>query len=298
MSDEAGQKPKYAIVPECLIMSGLDEGCIRLFAYLDLRQGARGWPVRGFDFVAAKTGSDPRTVATHARHLAEAGVIELTGDPKPPYKRFVMKIIHNPARGQASETVDIPPVESRPSRQSKAAARFQANEGRPVPQGLRLDDNGGARRVPQGVPVRTSTSTAPDAGGHLQDVWVSDSTCDASDAVRPRSERCWGEGKGEQENIHLVLETGQCRKCQGWPGPEAPAGAIFCTCDPPDLAESMGHGWPANPNDYDDELPADHDYYHQVEPVEDDDPDEIEPAEWVWSDLQQSTSDLVASGSR
>lgn len=105
---------KWAMIPESLIVGELLPGissqqqasALRLYCYLDLRQGANGWPVKGFRTVAKAIGMQPRTVSMAAKNLETAGLIELTVTAPVPTSA-VMRVIHNPARSRVNSDVAL-----------------------------------------------------------------------------------------------------------------------------------------------------------------------------------------------
>jgi hypothetical protein len=120
MTPRHANAEKWAKIPESLIVGELLPGissqrqssALRLFCYLDLRQGTAGWAPRGFRSVAKVLGLQERTVAEAAKALAEAGIIELTLT-KPNATSAVMKVIHNPARGNTNPAVTLGPAPKR-----------------------------------------------------------------------------------------------------------------------------------------------------------------------------------------
>ena len=109
---------KWAKIPESLITSDLGSKLTKvallLYIYLDLRQGASGYPVRGFRHVAQKLGVQTRAVSKAAHLLAELGLIHLDLT-QPVSTSAVMTVIHNPARGRVNDAITIgpPPVRYR-----------------------------------------------------------------------------------------------------------------------------------------------------------------------------------------
>ncbi len=106
------QRDRFAMIPESLITgllpaadSRVRASALHLYAYLDLRQGKDGRPVRGFRYVARAIGLQERTVAKVAKALAEAGVIELTLSEGS--KSAEMRVVHNPARERFGHGVDV-----------------------------------------------------------------------------------------------------------------------------------------------------------------------------------------------
>lgn len=125
MKSREDRQEKWAKIPESLIVREFLPGissqqqstALRLYCYLDLRQGARGRPVKGFRSVGRLLGLQERTVATAARALAKAGLIELTLT-KPKATSAVMKVIHNPARGNTNLAVALGPAPKRDRHQA------------------------------------------------------------------------------------------------------------------------------------------------------------------------------------
>jgi hypothetical protein len=87
------ERERFSMTPASL--EGLDcDRCFRLFHVLDLTQGARGRPFRGYRSMADRTGWDRHTVRTHMRHLQAAGVVTVERDGN----RKVWFVVANPAR--------------------------------------------------------------------------------------------------------------------------------------------------------------------------------------------------------
>jgi hypothetical protein len=104
------------MVAGALIESDLDDTCIRLYAWLELRTGGQDWQ-RSVTHAAKELGRWPKSILTHAEHLKTAGLIELErlGDRSSPR----MRIVHQPAREDGPVKPDVtlsPPVAPRRAR--------------------------------------------------------------------------------------------------------------------------------------------------------------------------------------
>lgn len=201
----ARARSPFAMVPEQIICSDLDSLCFRIYAYLDLRQGARGWPVQGYGVVADALGLQPRTVSCHVAHLVGAGLVRVRRDPGRPRSRAVIEVAHNPARSRVVEQVQLASSSARVHRQSLAPARFE-----------------GAVNVARG------DSGAPSAPCEARNTRLEAQERHALDAPRPRSSR----SGGEVSPTNAPIRSGQCARCGGWPGVDAPPSATFCRCGP------------------------------------------------------------------
>jgi hypothetical protein len=221
---EASGRPKegFAMVPMSIVQSGLDNGCKVLYMYLTGKQGKAGWEMRGYNYVAEQLGWSDKSVSTHAGHLEEHGLVALTGSARPPHRRIVMRVIHNPSHGRVSHSVSLPPVKDRKKSESHAASRFGTC---------------GPTPVPKNVPVDGASCTENFSSLKVESVPVDDPACGEGFSVHPRSQRCGGIGVGEE--VEVVYgggkPSGECQGCGGWTGLEAPPGAPFCHCKDPEL---------------------------------------------------------------
>ena len=84
--------------------------CVKLYNYLDFRQGSRGHPVRGDQAIADALGCQARTVRTHAEHLAGAGLICIHKfvTEGGAHKATEYEVIHNPGRKRFNENATTP----------------------------------------------------------------------------------------------------------------------------------------------------------------------------------------------
>lgn len=92
MNDDG--KEVWAMVPESVLLGDCDD-CVRLFGFLDLKQGARGRPFKGIRALQAVFGWHRPKVRIHLDHLEERGLVtvEKKGNHKAQFR------VHNPARG-------------------------------------------------------------------------------------------------------------------------------------------------------------------------------------------------------
>ena len=101
---------------------------MRLYAYIERAGGPQGlWPVSGATEIANKIGMQPTTLLGHARHLAQAGLIEYHRDGQ---KEFAFHIVHNPARSVYNDFARIPPPRPRARKTSKYAPNVRNCEPR------------------------------------------------------------------------------------------------------------------------------------------------------------------------
>jgi len=185
----------FAMVPRSLICSGLDPTCLRLFAFLDSRQGIRGFPHRGLGVAADALGVQERTLGDHAKHLVDFGVIEMTTDEtKPGQGVKVFRVIHNPARkGGANPNHKVPPVKPVARKQSNLTSLLdKKSDPRPepvdqvLPPRLPADlsaDRGALNAPEAGALSAPSKVRSPRSGG------VSRGAPDAPRSLSPRSEK-------------------------------------------------------------------------------------------------------------
>ena len=99
---------KFAMIPESLIVSGISATALRLYCYLDLRQGTDGYAVRGSRWIGKKLGVDARTVRSAARELKEAGWIRIRSGLGT--QSHTYEVSHNPSRRRRSPRVKGIPV--------------------------------------------------------------------------------------------------------------------------------------------------------------------------------------------
>ena len=71
-----------------------------LLVYLDLKQGANGYPVGGYRYVSKALGWQPRTVSKYAKALEREGLIRLTTRGAGLHQSVRMEVLHNPSRGR------------------------------------------------------------------------------------------------------------------------------------------------------------------------------------------------------
>jgi len=195
LEDPAAKLPRarrprdpWAKLPKSTILGLRCASCFRLFAYLDVEQGAAGRPVRGIDEAATELGWQLDTLKKHARHLAAAGVIRLDPQPSPGWGHTRMIVLHNPARERRSDrltelsNVWVPrPVKRwrQPSRLDDLRAR-QANAEHDTPcvDPVDLPSEGRDARCVEQVARRATRKGAtrhtdpPNAGRDVpRDVW-------------------------------------------------------------------------------------------------------------------------------
>ena len=122
MSREAKGRTPFSLVHTCITVSGLDHGCHRLYAFLDLKVGPRQeWIVAGAADIGEQINMQGRTVLEHARHLTDAGLIDFYREGQ---SKVHFLLLHNPARGLTGELEAIPPIKSHYRKPSKAETHF------------------------------------------------------------------------------------------------------------------------------------------------------------------------------
>jgi hypothetical protein len=89
--------------------------CVKLYNYLDFRQGSRGHPVRGDQVIADALGCQARTVRTHGGHLAGGGLIRIDKfvTERGAHKATQYEVIHNPGRKRFNENATTPLLKRR-----------------------------------------------------------------------------------------------------------------------------------------------------------------------------------------
>lgn len=201
MADSGGRKKqRFAMVPEELILRAPDEHCLRIYAYLDLRQGAKGWPVRGIGKIGRDLGLARQTIAKHIAHLEERRWVRADREPGSK-KKLVVRVIHNPARSrwedEADELPERPPRHRAPSLMT--GPESPAGD-RPSP---RVDDSADD-------PVGHSTCS-PDEHLDAHDTNMSEPDCGSADEPQSLSTRS---GSGLEEDDP---STRLCQRCHDAP---------------------------------------------------------------------------------
>jgi hypothetical protein len=113
----------FAMVPQAVIESGLDNACFRLYSYCLCAEGPGGsWVMAGANEIAGKISMQAATLLTHARHLKTAGLMDFKRHGQ---KEYVFKILHNPVQGRCNPMAQIPPSEPRARKVSKFAQPAQ-----------------------------------------------------------------------------------------------------------------------------------------------------------------------------
>ena len=196
------------MVSESLIVGELIPGistqrrlaALLVYSYLDLRQGERGWAVRGYRVVAKETGLQDRTVASAARTLADAGLIELSVT-RPVATSAVMKVIHNPARRRVNPDAAVGPP----------AKRYRHNTLPYEPA----------------ESVRESHQT-------VQPLHTEGATPDARDATGSRSTRYESfDGETRDALAEMVSDGARCENCLGFVASHRESGVDpreYCDC--------------------------------------------------------------------
>src|ERR1039458_460661 len=122
MSAEVKGRTPFSLVHASITVSGLDHGCHRLYAFLDLKVGPKQeWIVAGAADIGDQINVQGRTVREHARPLADEGLVHFNREGQSKVHFF---LLHNPARGLIGELEAIPPIKSHYRKPSKAETRF------------------------------------------------------------------------------------------------------------------------------------------------------------------------------
>ncbi len=192
--DGRPERPRdtWAMIPRELIERAPDDVCLRIFAYLDLCQGEKGWPVRGIGRVARALALQERTVSKHYGHLEKAGWIRVEREEGTAKKKLA-RVIHNPARRRWADGVsalpDRPGRYREPSRIGQVLAHFAEHDH---------DEETGFE--PSDESALGQSGGAPDAPPDARAAHLEDPTCGASGApqsLSKRSEWCSVEQSGE-----------------------------------------------------------------------------------------------------
>jgi hypothetical protein len=123
------------MLPEGVIYQ-CDPHCAQLFGYCDLIEGDNGRPARNYVAIAAVLGWQPRTVETHAKHLAECGLLRIEQEGQ---SAAVLRVVHQPSRKppRVNPECTLVPVDRRspPRAGSRAGHRERRGENRRPPVG-------------------------------------------------------------------------------------------------------------------------------------------------------------------
>ncbi len=143
------------------ITAGLRCGdCLRLYTYLDRRQGNGTWAVKGVNEVADSLTWLVDTAKKHLRrHLAEVGIVVLDPEPAPTWGNTVVRVVHAPARRRYAELRHVPKIwepEPRWRKPPKTAEELK---------GLRANGGCGAPTVRAKEEEATAMNTEEDGMG-------------------------------------------------------------------------------------------------------------------------------------
>jgi hypothetical protein len=84
---------RFAMLPETLILSGLDDACVRIFACIVMHAGARGdWPIPSATALADSMSQGVRKTIEHLEHLAGLALIALTKDGQ---SKYSIRLLHD-----------------------------------------------------------------------------------------------------------------------------------------------------------------------------------------------------------
>jgi hypothetical protein len=161
----------FSMVPQSLIMGELEPGMttqtkamlLLLYAYVDLRQGDQGRPVRGFRDVGKALGVQSRTVSCWADHLSDLGLMKVDRTDGP-LRKASMSIIHNPARKRWNDLVAVegPAVRSGHSAVAYLGESTSSRETQELPRDPRIGDvDPSACRAPGSRSTRSGRSDWP-----------------------------------------------------------------------------------------------------------------------------------------
>ena len=215
-SDPGNRRQPFAMVPEELILGTPDDVCFRLYCYLDLRQGDKGWPVRGIQRVADELGLQRETVAKHLKHLEKLGWVRVARE-RGTQRKHLAHVVHNPARKErlADEAQHLPERPRRYRQPSKLVGR-DPDAVAPPPR-ERTSDNSGPSGRPVGASARSSHEP-PD----VRKTNTEELTCGSPHEPQSLSSRSAGEGLVEEcdkervEDLPAVIGT-TCRHCHSAP---------------------------------------------------------------------------------
>jgi len=131
---ERGRK-SFAMLPREIIESDLDDGCVRLFAYMLMAEGPTGtWPVTGATTIGDRLGMQANTVLVHAGHLRDNGLIAYE---RHGWGKYSFSVLYSPRRGLGTELC-IPPAR-RPARKLSAYSKAHVRRG-PAVSDVRSSD--------------------------------------------------------------------------------------------------------------------------------------------------------------
>jgi hypothetical protein len=103
---KSGEHGGWARVHKSIIESGLDDGCFRFYVCVVRASGpGQAWRVTGAADIGDLIGMQPRTLLTHAEHLAGMGLIEFAREG---LGKYVFRLLHNPAEGLFNENASVP----------------------------------------------------------------------------------------------------------------------------------------------------------------------------------------------
>lgn len=150
----------------------LDPYCCQLYAWLDRRQMHRSDPTTGFAAIARALGHKPATIAVHADHLAERGLITVDRPrgtkPGPKgqlgYRGALLSVRHNPARKRIAE--DVKPTEApqryrQPSQFAEPTSAVKRHTSPEPTSATKRHTSPNPRMPSNGIPVTHETAYVP-----------------------------------------------------------------------------------------------------------------------------------------
>jgi len=125
MTGRNGNEP-YAQVPSSVTESGLDHACVRLYNFVVQHSGPKGqeWVVKGASEIAKRINMQTKTLMTHARHLADYGLVSHDRDGM---KMIEFHLLHCPPRGLFNADVQIPEIKAHARKTSRPPVQQKAN---------------------------------------------------------------------------------------------------------------------------------------------------------------------------
>jgi hypothetical protein len=138
------------MLPQEIIESGLDDGCVRLYAYISRACGPDGsWTVAGATEIGDRIEMQPGTLLGHARHLSEFRLIDYEREGR---RKYSFRMLHNASMGLTNPDAQVPPPRPLAKKRSKYSA--------PVPRSSRVVE-ARSSRVSTLDQRRTSTPPRP-----------------------------------------------------------------------------------------------------------------------------------------
>jgi hypothetical protein len=109
----------YAMIPKSVVLGECHDGCVDVFAILDLIQGSGTRPFRGVRSLMGELGWGQRRVYRHLEHLQSRGLVEPVQDGQ--HKQVFR--VRNPARGVSTARTAVYPPRVHPGGDCVSTAR-------------------------------------------------------------------------------------------------------------------------------------------------------------------------------